>query len=211
LARSPDVVFGSQAPLPAQPDAPAALVAWPYADWSSRLQAWPEPVQVQVQSGSLVKGDRDPQPYSMAVLARIEPGATSGGAAEAIFERGAQLLGHVIEDRGETWLLRTLWRIDRPMSGDVTMFVHLIGPAGVIANVDGDAGDGLYPIQMWRAGDLIVDERRVPLPANLDRAQLAIEIGLYDRSSGARLKIMESNGPRSGDALQLGAPGGPGP
>jgi hypothetical protein len=81
----------------------------------------------------------------------------------------------------------------------------------VIANVDGDAGDGLYPIQMWRAGDLIVDERRVPLPASLDRAQLAIEIGLYDRSSGARLKIMESNGPRSGDALQLGAPGGPGP
>jgi phage shock protein PspC (stress-responsive transcriptional regulator) len=211
LRRAPDVVLNTATALPTQPDAPAVLIAWPYADWVSRLTAWPQPVQVQVQAGPMVKGDRDSQPYAMAVLVRIGPRTGLGDVAEARFEGGLQLLGHTIEDLGELWLLRTLWQIDRPVMSDMTIFTHLLNAGQVAATVDGDAGNGLYPVRMWRVGDVIVDERRVQLPASVNRSQLSLEMGLYDRAGGARVKLIDSGSPVSDDALQLGAPGGPGP
>jgi len=211
LRQAPDVLLRAESDLPAQPGTPALLVAWPYAEWSSRLAAWPAPVQAHVRAGPPVQGDRDPQPYAMAVLARIEPRATSGEAAEATFDGGIRLLGHAIEDRGDVWLLRTLWQVNRPVTNDVTIFVHLLNAGRPAANADGDAGDGLYPMRAWRAGDVIVDERSVPLPPDADRLRLSMAIGLYDRHSGRRVKVIESSSLVSDDALQLGAPGSPGP
>jgi hypothetical protein len=211
LRRAPDVVLNTATALPTQPDAPAVLIAWPYADWVSRLTAWPQPVQVQVQAGPMVKGDRDSQPYTMAVLVRIGPRTGLGDVAEARFEGGLQLLGHTIEDLGEIWLLRTLWQIDRPVTSDMTIFTHLLNAGQVAATVDGDAGDGFYPVRMWRVGDVIVDERRVQIPASVNRSQLSLEMGLYDRAGSARVKLIDSGSPVSDNALQLGAPGGPGP
>ena len=211
LRQSPDVLISAGTDLPTQPDSPAVLVAWPYADWSARLAAWPKPIQINVHAGPLVKGDRDPQPYTMAVLAQIEPRTSTGGAAEATFDGGIRLLGHTIEDRGDTWRLRTLWQIDRSVTGDVTMFVHLLSGDAPVVNADGDAGDGLYPLRLWRVGDVIVDERSVPLPAGADRAQVSIEIGLYDRASGKRVQPIESASPVVDGALRLGSPGAVGP
>ncbi|HJW82805.1 MAG TPA: hypothetical protein VJ754_00740 [Anaerolineae bacterium] len=211
LRQPPDVVLSQGYALPAQPDAPALLVAWPYADWSTRLAAWPNPVQIHARAGPQVQGDRDPQPYVMAVVAQIEPRMALSGAAEATFEGGIRLLGHAIEDRGDAWLLRTLWQVDRPVTGGVTMFVHLLNGATLAADADGDAGDGLFPMRLWRAGDVIIDERNVPLPADTDQAGLSLQIGLYDRADGARIQPVESVGPVSDRALWLGAPGGPGP
>jgi len=211
LKQTPDVLLVQGADLPAQPDSPALLVAWPYADWSRRLAAWPAPVQLQAQAGPLVKGDRDPQPYALAGLVRIEPRPDSIDEREARFDGDIYLLGHAIEDRGGEWLLRTLWQIDQPVSGDVTLFVHLLSNGTVAVSADGDAGDGLYPLRLWRAGDVIVDERSISLPANVDRASLLMELGLYDRHSGARVPILDSADTVSNNALQLGAPGSPGP
>ena len=210
LDTPPDALLVPGADLAAQPGTPALIVSWPYDEWLPRLDAWPAPVQIQVKAGPLVKGDRDPQPYPMAVLALVEPSGASGGAAQATFEGGSRLLGHAIEDRGDVWLLRTLWQTDRAVSGDVTQFVHLLDGGALVATVDGDPGDGLYPMRLWRAGDVIVDERPIPLPASR-RSQLSVAIGLYDRRSGARLKVVEANSPVAEDALQLRAPGGPGP
>ena len=92
----------------------------------------------------------------------------------------------------------------------MTQFVHLLDGGALVATVDGDPGDWLYPMRLWRAGDVIVDERPIPLPASR-RSQLSVAIGLYDRRSRARLKVVEANSPVAEDALQLSAPGGPGP
>jgi len=221
LQHSPDVLISSEADLPPQPDAPALLAAWPYADWLSRLKAWPAPIQIQVQAGPMVKGDRDPQPYAMAVLAQIEPrhlitdslitDPLITDSALATFDGGIRLLGYKIDDRSDEWRLRTLWQIEQPVSSDVTIFVHLLSEGASIATADGDAGDGLYPMRAWRVGDVIIDERRVPLPPDAKRAQLSMEIGLYDRQTTARVKVIETPVPVSSDALQLGAPGSPGP
>jgi hypothetical protein len=218
LRKPPDEVLAPGSDLGTQPVTPALLVSWPYDEWLPRLDAWSAPVQVQVKAGPLAKGDRDPQPYPMAVLALVEPGAASGDGAEATFEGGIRLLGHAIEDRGDEWLLRTLWQVDeatpstplRAGTGDATQFVHLLDGGALVTTVDGDAGDGHYPMRAWRAGDVIIDERRIPLPVS-SRSQLSVAIGLYDRQSGARLRVVAANSPVVDDALQLGAPGGPGP
>lgn len=211
LKQPPDVTFDDETPLPDQPVAPVLLVAWPYGDWTSRLSAWPRPAQVRVRAGPLAKGDRDPQPYTMTVLVEIEPGTIGAGAAQASFENAVRLLGYAIEDRGDEWRLRTLWQAEKRIGDDVTMFVHLLNAGSLVTTADGDPGDGLYPIRLWRPGDVVVDERRILLPAGAERSQMSVAIGLYDRQTNLRLSISETNGPIVENALQLGAPGGPGP
>ena len=212
MLRQPiDVVIADDARPPASLDSPALLVAWPYGDWVSRLDAWPEPMQIQVQAGPMAKGDRDPQAYMMAVLARILRRAPAADPALATFDGGAQLMGYTVADEGSAWRLRTLWQIDRPATSDVTLFVHLLNAGALAATADGDAGDGLYPMRAWRAGALVVDERRVPVPPNVDRDALSLALGLYDRQSTQRVGVIQSNAPVLDDALQLGAPGAPGP
>jgi hypothetical protein len=189
-------------------DAPSLLVVWPYQDWTPRLDAWPNSVQVGVRAGPWVRGDRDAQAYVMAALIGVAPRPTTS-VVEADFAGGIHLLGHTIEDRGEAWRLRTLWRIDQAVEADVTLFVHLLHAGSLATSADGDAGDGLYPMRSWRAGDVVIDERSIALPN--DRGQLSLEIGLYDRAGNMRLAVIESSAEVIDDALQLGAPGGPGP
>jgi hypothetical protein len=211
LERPPDVRLSADSELPPQPGAPALLVTWPYADWSTRLGAWSEPVQIEVRAGPLVQGDRDPQPYPMAVLAVIRPVAGATDSAQATFGNGVRLLASTVEDRGDVWVLRTLWRSERPVTDDATVFAQLLNDGALAASADGDAGDGLFPMRLWRAGDVVVDERQLSLPAAPDRSKLAIAFGLYNRQTAERVPIVESSSSVSQDALLLGAPGGPGP
>jgi len=51
----------------------------------------------------------------------------------------------------------------------------------------------------------------VPVPPNVDRDALSLALGLYDRQSTQRVGVIQSNAPVLDDALQLGAPGAPGP
>lgn len=189
-------------------DVPFLLIVWPYQDWTSRLDAWPNPIQISVRAGPPVQGDRDTEAYTMAALIGIESVPTTN-IVEADFASGIHLLGHTIEDRGEAWQLRTLWRTDLAIEDGVTMFVHLLDSGTLAGSADGDAGDGLYPMRLWRVGDVIVDERSIPLPN--DRDQLALEIGLYDRVNNTRLTVIGSSAAAIDDAVQLDAPRGPGP
>ena len=130
---------------------------------------------------------------------------------EAQFENGLKLLGHSVEAVDDThWRLRTLWQIDQPIAADQTFFVHLRAPNQVLNAQDGDSGDGFYPLKLWRPGDVIIDERLIEVPPQADRVQLLIELGVYDRATRQRVKVIDSTPPVIDQAILLGGPtGGP--
>jgi len=142
------------------------------------------------------------------VRVQVEP-VTLSLSPEARFANGAQLLGHSIERLSETqWRLRTLWQITGTVSADHTFFVHLLSAGQTAVTVDGDNGDGFYPIKLWRPGDVIIDERTLAVAPQLDRTQLLIELGMYDRASGQRVAVIDSAQAVVDNAILLGGPSG---
>lgn len=80
------------------------------------------------------------------------------------------------------------WGVDRPVERDLQLFVHLIDPqtGEMAAQDDGPPLDGWYPTSWWPPGEIIVDHRMFPLPADLPPGEYGMEIGWYDLATGER-------------------------
>jgi hypothetical protein len=169
---------------------------------------------LKVSAGPQARGDLDPRPHVGYLAVRTEPidGANLQPRAAAQFENGLRLLGHSIEAVDDAhWRLRTLWQTERAITADQTFFVHLLDINQVIGSQDGDSGDGFYPLRLWRSGDVIIDERIIDVPPQADRAQLLIELGVYDRATNQRVKVIESTQPVIDQAILLGSSAESGP
>jgi hypothetical protein len=191
---------------------PAALFLWPYEDWTQALSALSAPVRLKVSAGPPAKGDLDPQPHAGYLSMQIDPIAGADIRPEAQFENGLRLLGHSIEAVDDAhWRLRTLWQTDRSIAGDQTFFVHLLAVNQVIHSQDGDSGDGFYPLRLWKPGDVIIDERLLEVLPQADRAQLLIELGVYDRATNQRVPVSATTQPVIDQAFLLGGTTDSGP
>jgi hypothetical protein len=81
----------------------------------------------------------------------------------------------------------------------------------VLQASDGDSGDGFFPLRLWQIGQVIVDERLINVPPGVDRAQLLIEMGIYDRATNQRVNVIEATPPVIDQALLLGGATASGP
>jgi 4-amino-4-deoxy-L-arabinose transferase-like glycosyltransferase len=191
---------------------PATLFVWPYEAWTQVLSTLSAPVRLKVSAGPQAKGDLDPQPHVGYLNVQIEPIDGANTQPEAQFENGLRLLGHSIEAVDDAhWRLRTLWQTDRSLTGDQTFFMHLLAGDQMAGAQDGDSGDGFYPLHLWRPGDVIIDERVIDVPPQADRAQLLIELGVYDRAAGQRVKVIETTQSVIDQAVRLRGTAGSGP
>ena len=50
--------------------------------------------------------------------------------------------------------------------------------------------DGRYPTSAWEAGERIIDNRLIALPADLPGGQYRLIVGLYDPLDGMRLSLV---------------------
>ncbi len=87
--------------------------------------------------------------------------------------------------------LQLWWRATAPVGTDWTVFTHLLGPAKpdgslLWAAADARPGQGSVPTRAWVAGDLILDEYLLELPADAPSGRYTIEVGLYDPAQGGR-------------------------
>ncbi len=120
---------------------------------------------------------------------------------------GVRLLGHQFIGEqaraGDTVKLKLWWQVDRPPAGQLTTFVHLLGPDGALAaQGDGPALGGRLPTSFWQAGDLLADEYEIKLPIDLTPGQYTAIVGMYSKEDGKRLGTIDANGV-AGDALTL--------
>ena len=116
----------------------------------------------------------------------------SGAAVVAPLGDVALLLGSdATPARGANALDVTLyWLALRDIGANYKAFVHLLGPDGaVIAQHDGDPVGGYTPTSRWRAGELIADRHRIPLPSGLSSGEYGLKAGMYQPEPPRNLPV----------------------
>lgn len=201
--QKPDV-FDSQAGLPAAPDQPTAIYAWPYntLDYLSRVVV--PPAVVEIAPGPLARGDLEPQPYSLYTRYGVAPGTVKPGLladfdGAFLLRRGAAEL--MRPDRLEIALS---WDpVATPGEGLPNLFIHVIGPEGMLAQYDGLLGHGLWPAADWQPGIIIGERHDVTLSRPFDVLGDQIQVGLYWPGSTERLPVFDTQGQDAGDHVIL--------
>jgi 4-amino-4-deoxy-L-arabinose transferase-like glycosyltransferase len=104
------------------------------------------------------------------------------------------------QERADGRLHLTLyWRAASDIGQDYTRFVHLLGYGDqILAQADGPPQNGYYPTSIWAAGERVLDELWLELPAGMP-AELRLAIGFYAPATVERLPVLGPNGDRQPD------------
>jgi len=114
------------------------------------------------------------------------------------------LLGYALRTEavkpGEAVQLTLYWQSQIAMDRNWSIFVHLVDADGVIAaQRDRYPGQGALATTLLRPGQMFADDYVIPVPATAYSPMDArLEVGLYDLTDGARLKLPDGH-----DALVL--------
>jgi 4-amino-4-deoxy-L-arabinose transferase-like glycosyltransferase len=73
------------------------------------------------------------------------------------------------------------------MQQNYTVFVHLEGPQGLVANDDGQPMHGAYPTAVWAPGDLVQHAFGFRVPITTPAGRYSLRAGFYDLGTGQRL------------------------
>jgi 4-amino-4-deoxy-L-arabinose transferase-like glycosyltransferase len=102
--------------------------------------------------------------------------------------------------RGDDFRLTLHWRALAQPQSNATVFVHLLDGSGTLrAQEDSPPLHGARPTSAWNAGEWLEDQYTVSAPYNVSPGAYALEIGMYDSASGARLPLRDSAGNRLTD------------
>ncbi len=123
---------------------------------------------------------------------RVEPMPVADEMLDVRFADGISLIGQRIEEDGERLSVTLFWRhepeVDDERLPDYSSFVHVIDASGaLLAQHDGQPGEGRYPAGLWPPGVTIPDRHELTLPADVDPSELRLRIGLYLAATGLRL------------------------
>ncbi|MBI2942410.1 MAG: glycosyltransferase family 39 protein [Chloroflexi bacterium] len=151
----------------------------------------------------------DPAGREAAWLLRVEPGALRTPRPEralpATIGEAVELVGYDLPRRarpGETVPLVVHWRVvgQLPAGRFWQFFAHVTRAGAAWAS---DYHEGFEPEQ-WRPGDRVASWFNLRLPESLPVDTYAIEFGLFDRTTGDRLPIVDGQRQSVGNVLLLG-------
>ena len=98
-------------------------------------------------------------------------------------------------------VLRLVWQATPRAWADYTAFLHLVDSAGNrVAGVDAQPP---VPTSQWVRGEVVVDERALPIPNDLPPGDYHLVVGLYRTDTGERLPLLDAGGTPVGDSLML--------
>ena len=113
----------------------------------------------------------------------------------AAFGGALELTAATAETSGDALAVQLDWRVAAPPPFLPAVFVHVYDATGVlVAQSDGPPAAGLAPMELWRPGDGLRDERTLDLRA-LPPGGYTVAVGVYNPADGARLAA-EANGAR---------------
>jgi hypothetical protein len=126
---------------------------------------------------------------------RLAPSTEEAAAPAALrpigvtFDNGIELTAGGALDAarpGEPLRVALEWRAEDQVDEPVKVFTHLTCGGQLIAQRDAVPGNGAFPAQDWRPGELIRDQFALQLPAELPAGDCQLEAGLYDPDTGRR-------------------------
>jgi hypothetical protein len=100
--------------------------------------------------------------------------------------------------------VRLRWQALKSMVEDYTVFVHLLGPDGLVhGQVDAWPVSGTRATSTWAPGESIDDLYTVRVDPDAPVGEYKVEIGLYLLSSGERLPVLNADGEPVADRVLL--------
>lgn len=87
---------------------------------------------------------------------------------------------------GESFKLTHYWRVKKPIP-NWKLFVHLIGP-NTYVNADHKPVGGLYPVNQWKANQIIRDAHTTTVPADYKADKIAVYVGFWQGKRRMKIK-----------------------
>lgn len=196
------------------------LISGPVADWAPLLahlyigfvdpqteSSGRFPIPAQTTSGAALDppflGQVAIRPREPATLANVElVGATFGGV---IALSGYALSQAEPLQAGQPLTLTVQWDVLATPAAAYTAFVHVRQGGTTVVGFDQAPAGQRFPTQYWRAGDRILDQVPLALPAELPAGEYEVWVGLYETASQGtlRLPITSPGGLGTGDGEVL--------
>jgi 4-amino-4-deoxy-L-arabinose transferase-like glycosyltransferase len=119
-----------------------------------------------------------PLPDSDAVPAR---------SIDARFGSAIDLTGYTLSPVASGLEVTLFWHASGTPQSDYTIFIHLVDATDqIVAQSDVQPLDGQYPTSIWSAGETVVDQRVIPVPAG----HYQVYVGLYQWQTQERLSVL---------------------
>lgn len=202
-SRSPTLFLPAEGLPP--PSVPAAVYAWPYEPLRGLAESLTPPVLVEIAPGPPARGDLEPVPYSLYTRYTLLPIDAVGTGRPADFDGRFTLRGASAEPAVPDALNVALqWLPGDTFSaaeGSPILFIHAVGPEGIIGQYDGPIAHGLWPGNNWRPGVAVGERHTLQLNRPYDPATDSVRIGLYWVDTGERLPTLDAGGRPVGDQV----------
>jgi hypothetical protein len=135
-------------------------------------------------------------PYLAPRFTQVNPGPEPVALIQPLDAQAPQILmlDYAVVPPAEitpTLTLTLTWQVIEPVTGDYTVFVHVLDQDGSrVAQRDARPCNGECPTNTWEPGELIVDRHQLELPpGSLSRAYL-LATGLYLLDTGERASVV---------------------
>lgn len=142
-------------------------------------------LQVQVADQAVALGE-----LSLAASTRRFEAPMLAHDVDAAFGDQIRLLGYELAPAaaGQPLSVTLAWQAQGPMETSYTAFIHLVDDEGrPVAQSDAIPAGG-YATSRWLTGEVVVDGHTLEVPADLAPGSYRLLAGLYDASTGQRLR-----------------------
>jgi hypothetical protein len=105
---------------------------------------------------------------------------------------------------GSTVIVTAQWRGLRQMKDDYTVFVHLVGPDGLLhGQVDTIPAQGTMQTSQWKLNQPIADRFEIRIPDDAPKGEYRVEVGWYLLATLDRLSVIDSRGDEIDDKFVM--------
>jgi len=127
-------------------------------------------------------------------------------ALDANLDNRVRLLGYDLETSqatpGTNLPITLYWQVAGELEKDYTVFVHLLDASQAIAGQgDGPPLEGSYPTSFWGVGETLTDQHHLMVQEDAPPGDYQIAVGLYDRTTMQRLRVLNADGQPTGDRV----------
>jgi len=119
---------------------------------------------------------------------------------DAQFGSAIELAGYTLSPVASGLEVTLFWHASSTPRSDYTIFIHLVDATDqIVAQSDAQPLDGQYPTSIWSAGETVVDQRVIPVPAG----NYQVYVGAYQWPTQERLPVLSDGRQVPEDRLLL--------
>ncbi len=158
------------------------------------------PVLVTVETGSLARGDLETEAVPLYLRYAFEPVPDWSHMAQFGDNIGLYQV-EITQSENNHLLVDLVWQAETAVPSELKNFVHVVGPAGLVAQNDAYPANGYWQNRWWQPDLFLRERHEIMLPENVDIADTQLSIGWYDAVTGNRLPVADATGQELGDAF----------